>query len=341
MKHLDLCRIVHMGPAAKLFGVVAHGKHAHRLLVLVFKQTDRAFFIGLRQRHLAGGDGQAFADFFIDNRFNPFQIFFGDRFIMCKVKAQTRMVYIRTGLIHMGSQHIAERLVQKMGCRVILLGGISPFGVDGKGGGVIGTQCALFHFHHMQYRAAGGFFRIFYLCPAQIGPQKTGVAHLAAAFSVEGGGFGYNDSFLSGFQHGDFFVHAKHVQDGGLRYIFPVAGKAGACQLQKCFASGGFPSVLPVHAMGTRTRALFFHAGGKTVFIDAEILFREHFAGQIGREAVGVVEFERGFPGEFGASFPLQGADLFFQQAGALFDGGLEFIFFRFYNTEDQFLFFG
>ena len=58
-EHAHLGGVVQMGTAAQLHGEIAHGDHANRLTVLLAEGSYRAAGLGLVQRQLLGGDGQA------------------------------------------------------------------------------------------------------------------------------------------------------------------------------------------------------------------------------------------------------------------------------------------
>ena len=58
-EHTGLGGVVQMGTAAQLHGELAHGHHAHRLAVLLAEGGHGATGLGLRQRQLLGGNGQA------------------------------------------------------------------------------------------------------------------------------------------------------------------------------------------------------------------------------------------------------------------------------------------
>ena len=118
------------------------------------------------------------------------QCLFGYLLVVGEVESERRRADVRTFLLHVGAQYLAQHIVQQVGCSVVVLDVDAALHIHGSVelcGGVAGQMV------HQMYGKAVLLDGVEHLETFAVGrADLAGVANLAAHLSVEGGDIQYN-----------------------------------------------------------------------------------------------------------------------------------------------------
>lgn len=115
LEEAELGGVVCMGAAAELDGASADIDHADDVTVFFREKRHRALGLRLLLTHLGDGDRQAGKNQTVDQHLDLHQLVGGDSGEMGKVEAAAVGVNQLSGLVHMASQHLAQRILKQMG----------------------------------------------------------------------------------------------------------------------------------------------------------------------------------------------------------------------------------
>ena len=145
--------------------------------------------------------------------------------------------------------------------------------------------------------------RVTHLQPQTVSAgDHPGIAHLAAAFTIKRGLVGDHHDAVTGASGHNFAAildQCDHLRFGGAGAVAGELGRADALgNVEPHLAVSGLPAALPRRP---RRRLLLRHRGIEPGPVDPDPARAQGVLGQIVREAECVIEFERGFAGQFGA----------------------------------------
>ncbi len=323
LEQTDITRARYVGATTQLDGeAVAHGQYAHLVTILLAEQRHRALVFGrLNISDFHTNDGVQ-ANLLVDPVFQSAQLLGLDRFIVTEVEAQALTVDQRPFLLNVITQHLAQRSMQQVSCRVIQCGGLAYAGVDRGLHLFADTQSALLNDDMVQMGITrlGG---IRHLGAQAGGRQITGVTNLATGFGVERGLIQHDHTLVAFVQHLDRLAVAEQRHNSALPFGTFVALETGFdIHLDQGVV------IQPELAGGTRALALRFHRCLKAGLIDGQIALTGDITGQVNRKAVGIVQLEHNIAGDLTAfqlgQILLEDAQALIQSLGELFLLGLE-----------------
>ena len=292
-----------MGAAADLeaegVGVVVavgvratHADDAYHVAVAVAEERQRTVSDGVGVGGLAGGDGQVFADLAVGEALHRKLLIRGHRADVVEVEAQASGVAQRAGLADVGSKDGTERGVQQVGAAVVAGRVEAAFGFDLRRYGVAQGDVALGHDAAMDDEAGDGALRVLDVDTAVGSGDDAAVSDLSASLGVEAG-LGQDDLDLlaaGGLAHR--LAVAQDTEDAGLDGRLVVAVEGGMAGAQVFVGGDDFHAAGDLVA-GAVALALGFHLDVEAVHVDSEaVLSATDLVHQLGREPVGVVEFE-------------------------------------------------
>ena len=224
----------------------------------------------------------------------------------------------------MRAEGAAQRFVQQVGGGVVALDGGAAFAVNFCLCGFADADVALFDVANVQESIAL-FLRIFDAEDAAGGAQGTRIADLAAGFAVERGAVKHDHAACARVQFGHRLPGNEDLHDLCAAAFFFVAIKGGfAADVQ--FLRG------IEFARRFSALALFGHCRVVAVHVQRQAAFARDVGGEIDRKAVGVIQFEDGFAGDFCAA---HFAQRFFQHFQPRFQRLREALFFAAYRVGD------
>ena len=314
-----------MRAAAELRGKISHTDNADTLAVLFSEQCHCAGLLRFIERHDFGANRQSFRNLFIHNVFNSAQFFLSHRLEMREVESCSVSILIGAGLLDMGSQYIAQRLLQKVrggviaaGCHAVLFIHCKRnVRADGKH-----TAC---HAADVRDFTAGHMLGRCYLKGSSAFAERSSgiyvfralhdndslVADLAAHRSVERRLFSNNRALLpvgKSRNHFIFFILIRiaeqhHRGDPRIRRQRIVADEFGIhrrIQLlvnRRCGTHIG-RGIAGSPAVFSRGGSLFVHRGTEALFVNRKALLYENFLRVVQRETISIVEPERVLSGK-------------------------------------------
>ena len=301
----------HMGAAAQLqrigpqIGALArpfqraHRHHTHLVAIFLAEQRLRPDAAGIVGRHDPCLDRAVLPDEVIHLGFDLLQFGRRHRLRMAEVEPQPVRRVERTALRHMIAQGAAQRLVQKVGRRVV--------GADLATAAMRHLQLGRLTLGDGTFGDLGDmnehprrFLDIGDLCRAGLGADKACIPNLPAAFGIKGRLVDDDLHGCPGFGRPDRHPVADQRQQltfGGFGVIAQKLGRAiGLGQFEPDSGILGLAGADPGRA---RLLALLVHRGLEPRHIDGLALFAQRILRQIQREAVGVIELERRRAGQF------------------------------------------
>ena len=307
----DIAGPFHMGAAAELdrIGVavsalagrrLAHRHHPHLVAVFFAEQRLGAELAGLVDRQHPGLHRRVLADVGVDLQRDVLELLGRQRLVMAEIEPQPVGRVERAALRDVFAQLLAQRLVEQVGRRMVGADRAPAQVVDHQLGALPQLDPALHDLGHMQ-EDAGHLLGVRHLGLAGFGADEAGVADLAAGLGVErrlvdddlhlGTGFGRIDPRAIAYQRPDLALGLLGV----------VAEKLGrALVLGDVVPDRRIRRLARARPGGTRLGLLFGHRGVEPRGLDRATLFAQRILGEVEREAVGVVELERGLARQLG-----------------------------------------
>ncbi|MNF43853.1 hypothetical protein D3C84_249540 [compost metagenome] len=259
------------------------------------------------------------ADLGIDQRFQGLQLLGLDRLEVAEVETQALAVDQRALLLHVLAEHLAQRGVQQVGGRVVERGGAAHRGIDLGFHGLADAQAACAD-HAVVQVGATGLGGIAHVEAHATGiAQVAAVTDLAAGFGVERGAVEDHHALLAflqlldrraGLEQGDDLALAEGVFVAGEQGIGIDLDQAVVVQAEGAGGAGAF--------------ALGLHLALEAVLVDGQLALAGDVAGQVDREAVGVVQLEHHVAGNHAA---LQLGQVLLEDFQALLEGFGELLF--------------
>ena len=319
----DFAEAADVRTAAEFDGeaVVAHADHAHDVAVFFAKECHRAFFLRGVAAHLFDDDWCVAEDLRVHHCFYLCDVCGAERLVVREVEAGAALIDERAFLLDVRAEGAAQRFVQQVGGGVVALDGGAAFAVDFCLCGFADADVALFDVANVQESIAL-FLCVFDAENAAGGAQGAAVANLSAGFAIERGTVKNDHAPRAGIQFGDRFAVGEDLHDLCAAAFFFVAVKGGfAADVQ--FLRG------IEFARRFGALALFGHCRVVAVHVQRQAAFAGDVGGEIDREAVGVIQFEDGFAGDFCAA---HFAQRFFQHFQPRFQRLRETLFFALYR---------
>ena len=135
-------------------------EHPHGVAVLLTEERDRAEPLGLGLARLEVTHRDVGDDLRVREPLDLDQLLGGDRLVVAEVEPQPVGRDQRAGLLHVGTEHLAQRPVQDVRGRVVAPDAVAPDAVDRRGHGVAlgdraGPDARLVHGQHARQPVAG------------------------------------------------------------------------------------------------------------------------------------------------------------------------------------------
>ena len=265
--------------AATEFYAVSKLYHADAVTILLAKQGNGAQLLGFCQGHVAMVlQGNILADAGIDDALHLTQLLARHLLEVAEVKAQRFGRHERAFLLHMGTEHFAQRLIQQVGGRMIGFTGAA--GLQVHTGMEVGRGIGWQLFGKVDGQV------VFALCikdfhPHIFGFQHTAVSHLTTHFGVEGSNVEYQ--LVIGLL---LLLHAAVTQDAAIVFrLIP------AHELR--FALGEHHPVVRFHGGGVACALLLLlHLGVEGGLVYAQSVLSANELGQVKGKSVGIKERE-------------------------------------------------
>ena len=293
----DLGGVVHMRAAAELNGLAAHVHHAHEIAVLLAEERRRAAGLGLRHRHLGHGDVHAVEDPVADDLIDPLQLLGRDGREMRQVKAQAIRLHERARLMHVIAQHLAQRGLEQVRGRVRTHDRLAAIGIDARRDGLLDLQAAGVHHTVVQEFAGLVLLDVRHLEERAVRLNDAVVGHLAAHLGIKRRAVEHEHALLALIDLRTDLTVADDGQDRALVDRVVIAGEFRRRRVQAEVHTGPC-QVAERLARLSRAHALLLHQLLERILIHGHVLLLHHLAGQVNREAVGVIELERIRAGE-------------------------------------------
>ena len=300
----------------------AHRDDAHFLAVFLTKERLRAQGAGIVGGHDAGVDGAVLPDEGVHFSLNLRQFRRRHAGGMAEVKAQTVRRVQAALLRHMITERTAQRLVQKVGRRMVGANLRAAAVRDLKLGRLATHDGAFSHRgdvnEHARRLAGVGHFG-----HAGLGADETLIPHLPAAFGVERRLVHHDLHRCPSFSRPNFspITHQRvDLTFGRLQLIAQELG--GAMGLGQAEPDGSIRRAARARPRGARFGLLLFHRGVKALHVHRAGLFAQHILRQVQGEPVSVIELERHRTRQIGALG--QTVQLVIQQPQATVERGLE-----------------
>ena len=313
-----------MGAAAQFCRVIAHRNDTHNVVVLFAEQRHRTGFLRFLERHLYVGCFEIVPDFFVDLALDRVDLFLPDRFEMGEVEAGALRRDQRAFLLHVITEHIAQRRVHQVRCRVIALDGFAQVVVDLCMHAVAFAQLARIDDADVQEGLAL-FLRVLHEKHRIVAEQPASIADLAARLGVERGFLEHHDRALIRADALDPLAVDEQIAHPA-DLLDPVIARKHRDRIH-------VDRLVVVNAeLAGRARAfaLRVHSDLEPRVIDREVAFARDVRGQVDRKTVGVVQSERGLA-RYRA--PAHVADVRFEDAHALIERFREPLFLELEHT--------
>src|SRR5690606_28836706 len=319
LEQADVTGARDVGTATQLDGeAAAHGQHAHALAVFLTEQRHGTLGLGgLDVGFLDFHRGVA-TDLGVDHFFQLAQLLRLDRLEVAEVEAQALAVDQRALLLDVLAEDLAQRGMQQVGGRVVLRGGLTDTRLDLGTHAGADAQAATGSNAMVQHGTAGlGGFAHF---EAHAGTfQEAAVTDLATGLGIERGLVEDHHALVAFRQavDGDAVLEQRHNLTAAAGAL--VAGEAGiTLDLDQAV-------VVQTEGAGrTGTLALGFHLALEAFLVEGQAALAGDVAGQVDREAVGVVELEDHLARTHAAG---QAGQILLENAQALLQGLGELLF--------------
>ena len=291
-EHTGLSGVVQMGTAAQLHGELAHGHHAHGLAVLLAEGSHGAPGLGLRQRQLLGGDGQAVQHRVVHQILHLQDLLGGDGLKVGKVEAQTIRLHQRAGLMDVVAQHLLQRGIQQVGGGVGAAHGAAALRIDGGGNAVAHMEGAPQQLAVVHILAALVLLDVGHHKLRAVGGDDAVVGHLTAHLGVERGLIQHHD----GVHAADDLLHQLPIGHDGqhigvVQLVILVAGKHGGGHILAELHAG--PAQIAQRLAGLAGALLLLgHQGLEGRLVHGHALLGHHLRRQVDGEAEGIVQLE-------------------------------------------------
>ena len=282
LDHTDVTGIGHVGTATQL-DRRPETDYPHLFAVLLAEESHGSHGLGLGNRHVAAlVQRNGFAHLAVGQNLYLTQLFVGHLLEVREVEAQRLGRYIRTFLLDMRTQHLAQGLVQQVGGRVVAGRSLAGLLVDN---GMELSRHLLGHVLGNVYTQVVFPFRLQNLYRLVGRNQFAGIAYLATHLGIEGGAVEHNlVIFLV------FLFYLTVAQDAAVALQHVVAHKLGLALAQhypvaRLYGSGIAGSLF-----------LLLHLGVESVEVYPHALLLEDELGQVDGESVGIVEGKGIYP---------------------------------------------
>ena len=208
LEDADIAGAPDMGAAAQLdgisvagppaLGIHAHADDADLLAIFLAEQRQRPLRDRLVGRHEMGLDRRVLQDLGVDQVLHRADLVMGHGLLVREIESEPPGLDQRALLRHMSSQHLAQRLMQEVGRRMMGAGRQAARVVHFEQHFVADLQCALFHHAVMKEESMELLLRVADLEAGTFGAgQRAAVADLAAGFGIERGLVGNDDAALA------------------------------------------------------------------------------------------------------------------------------------------------
>ena len=257
---------------------------------------------------------------------------------MGKIEAHTLAVYKLSRLLHMGTEHLAQSGLHKMGRGVVSHGGLSDFTANLGRDIIRKLKGSPFHLAYMKDNSLGvlcGCFDTEYSSAPVC--QPAAVACLTAAFSVKRCFIQYNNSVLSLGGKGRLFAPVYNDLYPSVTIQGVVSNELGLFDIKlhsavvPCLGSGIFTGV-------SGTLFLLLHELFKALLVNRHSLFLENILGQIKWESVGIIKLKSVGSGNF---LGLGGLGKLIKQLHTLVNGASEALLLFPYHPDNKVFFLG
>ena len=297
LEQADVAHSFDVRAAAELHREAAEAQDANVFLVFLAEQADGAF--GNRDviGKLARLRGRVLAYLLVHQGFDLAQLFGRDRRVVREVETQPIGRHERALLLDMLAKDLPQRRVQQMRRRVIGLDGLAARGIHLRGKLVADLDETAADLAQMRVDGAA-LLRVRHRELRAHVAELTRIADLAAGLRVERRAIEDDFALLAGVQHLDFLAVLEQRDDlADIRHAL-VAEEAGLA-----FELDARGHVHLEVAAATRTFALALHGSLVAFHVDLEAALARDVGGEVGGEAVGVVQLEDGlaFDGLVGA----------------------------------------
>ena len=125
-----------MGTAAELGRKVSHANHTDLVAVLFSEQCLSAFLLRILDAHNLGLNRVSRLNLAVHEFLNLLDFRRGERRKVREIKAQSVRAHKASSLVHVVAEHLAKRLVEKVGAGVILCRIVTVCRIDFKGNGL-------------------------------------------------------------------------------------------------------------------------------------------------------------------------------------------------------------
>ena len=105
-----------MGTTTKFNREIAHIDDSYSFTILLTEERHRTCLLCFLDTHNLGHYRKILSNFLVNDCFHPGNLFLRHSLIMCKVKTETILIYIRSRLFHMSAKHGFKCLLQQMCC---------------------------------------------------------------------------------------------------------------------------------------------------------------------------------------------------------------------------------
>ena len=199
--------------------------------------------------------------------------------------------------MHMVAQHLTQRSLQQVRGRVRTHDRLAAVGIDARRDGLLDLQMAGVHHTVVQELAGLILLDVRLLEERAVGLNYAVVGHLAAHLGIKRRAVEHEHALLALVDLRADLPIADDGQDRALIDSMVIAGElrrrrveaevhAGPCQIAERLARL------------SRAHALLLHKILERVLIHGHVLLLHHLAGQVDRETIGIIEFERIRAGE-------------------------------------------
>ena len=300
----DVAGATHMGPAAELHRPsqsvgarqigFTHGDDANFVAVFLTEQRPGSRLHRLVGCHYVRGDLGVAQHLRVGEILDLGDLLLVHRLGMREVEPKAIGGDQRTLLCHVIAQHLAQRLVQQVGRRVIGANVGAAGMIDGELERAADTQRAFFDRYTVAEHVARELACVGDARGEPIRMHDADVADLAAGLRVERGLVENDDAALAGGETFDLLAVAHdRLYDalGILGFVAEEIGRTGLFAQREPDRIGlGLARAGPRRA---RHLALAFHRGVERLDVDIDAAGSKRILGQVERKPVGVVERER------------------------------------------------
>ncbi len=213
-------------------GINAHADHADLVTIFLAEQGESPLGDGLVRRHQMGLDRGVLEDHGVHPILHFTDLVAGHGLGMGEVEAEPPGLDQRALLRHMGPKHLAERLMQKMGRRMMGARRRAAGVVDLEQHLVAGAQTARRHHAVMEIKRVELLLRVLDPEPCAVGAGKgAAIADLAAQLGIERRLVEDHDAALAFIQHVDPHAVLDDRHDLGGGGLGLVAEELGGAEL--------------------------------------------------------------------------------------------------------------